>query len=427
MLDWVLGRHKTKKKKPGRRSKPSYDESKRIAAEGDAKARAELAAVEDLEPEFLYLFATDKDPSVRRAVAENDGSPLQADLILARDVDQKVREELAFKIGRLVPSLTEDESDKLAVMAFQVLEILAKDQLPSIRAIVTDEIKHLHNIPQRIIRQLARDVEDAVAGPILEYSPLLNDEQILQIIASGLRGGALEAVARRKDISQPISQAIVDQDEDPAIAELLKNQTAEINEKLMFEIAVRSEAHTDLQLPLVDRGSLSPNTIRRIATFVSAALVERVITVNSLDDNLAHEIRLAVRERIDAGEIPAADADEIAGIGGAAKADELHASNELDDYAMLDGIDAEDIPFLVRAFTLRSGLKEKQVKKMLESGSAKGLCALTWKASLGADIAVSLQRRIGKIPPKSMIHEGAGGSFQMSEEELEWYVDYFAG
>lgn len=428
MLDWVLGRRKgTKKSKGGpRKKKPSYEESKRIAAQGDAQARADLAAHEDLEPEFLYLFATDEDVQVRLAVAENEGSPLQADLILARDIDPKVREELAFKIGRLVPSLTPDESEKLAEMAFQVLEILANDQLPNIRAIIAEEIKHLDNVPRRVVNQLARDVEDTVAGPILEYSPLLNDEQLLQIVASGLRGGALEALARRKNLSQDLSQAIVDQDEDPAIAELLRNETAEISQKLMDEIAVNAETRPELHLPLVDRGSLSTATIRRIAMFVSASLVDRLISANGLTENLAKEIRLAVRGRIDNADSPVDDDDQVVEEDGAERANELYKKYKLDDYAVLDAIDEGDHAFLARAFQLLSGLKPKQVDKMLTSGSAKGLCALTWKAGLGADIAVSLQRRIGKVPPKSMIQEKQGGGYQMDEGELEWYVDYFS-
>lgn len=425
MLDWVLGRRRSRKGGPAR-EKPSYEESKRIAQHGDAKARADLASHEDLEPEFLYLFATDEDVAVRRAVAENDGTPLQADLILARDVDRQVREELAYKIGRLVPTLTPDESEKLAEMAFQVLEILAQDQLPAIRAIVADEIKHLDNVPRRIVDRLARDVEDTVAGPILEYSPLLNDEQLLQIVASGLRGGALEALARRRGLSAELSQVIVERNEDPATAELLRNQTAEISQKLMDEIAIDAEHRPELHLPLVDRGSLSTATIRRIATFVSAALLERLISVNGISESVAKEIRLAVRERIEAAGGGHDDAPiEVAG-DGPARAEKLHKAGKLDDYAMLDAIDDGDIGFLRRAFELLSGLKPNQVSKMLKSESAKGLCALTWKAGLGADIAVSLQRRIGKLPAKSMIHEAPGGGYQMGEEELKWYVDYFA-
>lgn len=421
MLKWVLGNRKGKKKPKKGKKKPPYDEAKRIAAKGNAKARAELAGHEDLEPEFLYFFAQDEDATVRRAVAENDGSPLQADLILARDVDPRVREELAYKIGRLIPQLTEEESEKLAEMTFEVLEILAQDQLPQIRSIIADEIKHLDNIPKRIIKRLAKDIEVAVAGPILEYSPMLNDEQLLQIVTSGLRGGALEAVARRDKLAAEVAEAVVAQDEDGSIAALLSNKTAEITEKLMNEIAIKAETRPRLHLPLVDRGSLSQMTLRRVATFVSNALVERLIKVNALDRSLAKEIRLAVRERIEAGEATSAPEPD-----GADHANALFKNGSLDEFAILDAIDDNDIVFLQRAFSLLSDLPEKQVYKMLESESAKGICALVWKAGLGADIAVSVQRRVAKIPAKSMITEGPNGGFRMNEEELTWYVDYFA-
>lgn len=421
MLKWVLGNRKGKKKRKKGKKKPSYEESKNIAARGSVSARAELAGHEDLEPEFLYYFAQDKDPKVRRAVAENDGSPLQADLILAKDIDPKVREELAYKIGRLIPRLTEEESERLAEMTFEVLEILAKDQLPTIRSIIADEIKHLDNIPKRIIKRLAKDAEEAVAGPILEYSPMLNDEQLMQIVTSGLRGGALEAVARRHNLAAEIAEAVVARDDDGSIAALLKNKTAKITEKLMDEIAIRAEDRPSLHLPLVDRGSLSQMTLRRVATFVSNALVERLISINALDKKLAKEIRLNVRGRIEAGEAtPTPEPD------GADHADALFRNGSLDGFAILDAIDDDDTVFLRRAFSILSELPEKRVIKMLESESAKGICALVWKSGLDADIAVSVQRRVAKIPPKSMIQAEADGKFKMNEEELEWYVDYFA-
>ncbi len=65
-------------------------------------------------------------------------------------------------------------------MTFQFLEILAKNQVPQVRAIIADEIKHLVDVPKRLIKRLTQDAEDAVAGPILKYPPLLSDEQILQ-------------------------------------------------------------------------------------------------------------------------------------------------------------------------------------------------------------------------------------------------------
>ncbi len=46
----------------------------------------------ELRPELLYFLAQDAIPTVRAAVAANEATPVQADLLLARDGDDEVRE-----------------------------------------------------------------------------------------------------------------------------------------------------------------------------------------------------------------------------------------------------------------------------------------------------------------------------------------------
>jgi len=153
MLNWVFG-NIIKKKRKRRRSekrpkgkKPPYEDAKKIAAKGSVEERRNLASHENLEPEILYYFTDDEAPEVRREVANNPGAPLQADLILAKDENDEVRMELARKIGQLVPHLPREQNKRLAEMALEILEILAEDQLPMVRAIISDELKHSKNVP----------------------------------------------------------------------------------------------------------------------------------------------------------------------------------------------------------------------------------------------------------------------------------------
>ena len=116
MLNWVFGTKSKPKRKAGAPRKPAYEKSREIASSGNEEERRRLAEHEDLEPEILYYFATDKSVEVRKAVAINRGTPLQADRILAEDADEGVRIELANKIGRLVPELDPKENARLAEM-----------------------------------------------------------------------------------------------------------------------------------------------------------------------------------------------------------------------------------------------------------------------------------------------------------------------
>jgi hypothetical protein len=117
------------------------DKEQAILQNGSDAERLALAGREDARPEVLYYLAEDKSVDVRRKIANNPTTPVQADAILANDVDEEVRSELARKIGRMIPSLDETEQHDLSDKTLVVLEQLAQDQLPKIRAIIAEEIK----------------------------------------------------------------------------------------------------------------------------------------------------------------------------------------------------------------------------------------------------------------------------------------------
>ncbi len=418
MLSWVLGNRRKKSNK----KRPSYEDAKRIAATGSVAERQELATHETLEPELLYFLAEDKAPEVRREIAKNEGAPLQADQLLARDVIAEVRSELAYKISRLIPTLTKDENDRLTEMALSVLEILANDELPEIRAIVAEEVKFLENVPKPIIKKLAHDAEEIVAAPILEYSPLLSELELVQIIAGGIQGAALLAVARRKGISEQVSDAIVEQDNAPSMIELLKNQAAQISEKAMLVIGMKAPDINDMHRPLVERSNLSVNTMKRIAMFVSASLVERLIELNKLPETVARDLRHSIRERIESGDLrPDDEGPELS----EDKAQRLFDEGKLDDDFLKQAIEKGEISLIPPALSLLSGMESEIVKRILMGDSGKGVVSLTWKAGLSMEIAEMIERRVAQVPTRAMVSCPADGSFPMTEDDMEWYLAYF--
>ena len=78
------------------------------------------------------------------------------DQILTQDTIAVVRSELACKISRLTPTLTEDESSRLIEMALSVLETLANDELPE-RLITNGAGSHCDG--------LSKETIDNKAGP----------------------------------------------------------------------------------------------------------------------------------------------------------------------------------------------------------------------------------------------------------------------
>ena len=416
MLKWITGRKRKERKAP------PYDKARVIAEKGEMEERRDLASNEDLHPEILYYFATDASPEVRRRVAENPGTPLQADKVLAHDVDDEVRCELATKIGRLVPSLSKEENERLTNLAIEVLEILAQDNLPRVRSIVSQEIKQTTNVPHHLVRRLAEDVEEIVSAPVLEYSPLLSGQDLLEIIAGGVAEGALAAVANRRDLAESVVEAVVGIRKADALKALLGNKSAHISEETLDKIAIIATGAAELHEPMVNRENLSLRMIRRIAGFVSASLVDILIERNALNDDVASDIRQAVRKRISKGDFGEDSPDVDTG---GERAQALFEQGSLDEEAVIDAIDERDKTFVCQALVLLSGLPEQAVSKMLNAGSGKAATALAWKSGLSMWAATKLQTRIARIQPKSMIKAREGRSYPMSDADLDWYVDYF--
>jgi len=428
MLNWVFG-NIVKRKRKRRRSekrpkgnKPPYEEAKIIAEKGSVEERRNLASHENLEPEILYYFTDDEAPEVRREVANNPGTPLQADLILAHDTNDEVRMELARKIGQLVPHLPREQNKRLAEMALEVLEILAEDQLPMVRAIIADELKHAQNVPKAMIEKLAQDMEEIVSCPILEFSPLLSKHSLLEIVASGISSGALQAVSKRKNLDSDVSDAVYESGDKDAVGTLLENKTANIKAKTMDKIADEAETNTSWHPPMVQRDDLTPKTIRRIATFVSRSLLDTLIKRNNVNEKLVEDVRKVVRKRIERGDI---EEDSKNLPTGEARAKELFDAGKLNEDAIVSAIQDRELAFIHHALALMSKLPHEAVQKMMTTPSGKGVTALSYKAGLSMNTFEDLQMKIAKVPPKQMVRAKRVGHYPMTEDDIDWYLDFY--
>jgi uncharacterized protein (DUF2336 family) len=427
MLNWVFGSNKKKRrKKPGIGNKPEYKKARKIASSGSVSERQKLAAHEDLEPEILYYFATDNAPEVRREVAENRGTPLQADIILAEDIDEEVRCELARKIGRLVPELDAAESEQLSEMALEVLEILAKDELPRVRAIIAEELKSEVNVPKKIILHLAEDLEDIVSVPILEYSPLLSEADLLEIIARGMKGRALVAVARRRNLEEPVVDTVVSKKNTKATKAVLENKSANISEKTYDAISDEAEDNKEWHNAMVYRDGLPVRTIMRIATFVSAALMEKLIERNSGQKDVVEKLRKTVRGRIEKGEMGEVGEDKDEALKPALeRAEADHKKGVLDEKRVSKALADGDNAYTRYALAFLSELTQETASKMLNTGSAKAITALAWKAGLSMEMAVLIQQKIGRLSSSKLLKPTADGGYPLSQDDLDWYMESF--
>ena len=229
---------------------------------------------DDLGAAMFEYLAGHGAAATRKAVAANPAAPAAVNRLLADDGVEEVRAELAVKIARLMPGLEGRESEETVALTIATLEHLARDTAVRVRSILAEEIKHMDCIPHDVALRLAHDLEEIVSAPILEYSPLLSDADLMEVIACGKVQKAFAAIARRTNLSEKVSDALVQSLDVPAVAALLVNQDAKIRKATMDRIIEQAEEFESWHQPLVMRADLSARAIRRIANFVGAALIE---------------------------------------------------------------------------------------------------------------------------------------------------------
>ena len=386
---------------------------------GKPGGTAELAGRTDAGADVLHYLAVHGAPHTRQAVAANPAAPALANRLLADDACEDVRAELAVKIARLMPGLSERESSHVVALTIETLECLARDATVRVRTILAEEIKYLDCIPRDIVLRLAQDVECVVAAPILEYSPLLSDADLIEIIACGQVQEVLTAIAKRNPVNEPVSDVLVQSLNVPAVAALLINPSARIRKETMERIVDQAEEISAWHLPLALRADLSARVIRRIGSLVGAAILERLAARNDLSDATRIHLNRELRARLaeappDAGGVSAADL-----IAQAKK------EGRLDGAFVEQAAQAGQRETVIVALAELANVSEQTVKKILTAGSAKPLVALVWHTHLSMRLAFKIQTLIMKLPTREVLPARGGVGFPLSKEEMRWHLNYF--
>jgi uncharacterized protein (DUF2336 family) len=410
-----------------RPGEPAYEAAMRIAESEDAEARLALASNADVAPEILYYLAEDEDPRIRLAVARNPATPRHADSFLSRDGDIEVRSELAGKIARLAPELDAEQRETVRKMTVEDLETLARDEMARVRSMISTTLQDVRTAPpdvvNRVIETLARDSDLTVSGPLLENSPLLRDEVLIEIIASPPVQGAVAAISRRWEVSTEVSDAIIDTDEEPAIVSLLRNESAQIREETLDRLIETAAARPGLHEPLVRRPRLSSANALKLAKFVALALVAELKRKNGLDDRTTGLLSEELARRIDEDPEGAVGLESDNPVDERNSAVRLHNNGKLTDKVVSVALASGRRAFLMAALSLRSGLEEPMVHSLISSRNAKAMTALAWKAELNMAFALQLQLRLGNIEPRAAIRPDQDGRFPLSADDMNWQID----
>lgn len=417
----MFGFFKSKKQaQPMSECSKTYKEQKAAMHSDKIEDRMALAIDETTSKEILYYLA-EKDPSpdVRLAVTRNPAMPVQASPVLAQDNSVDVRIALAKRLVELLPGLSQDKHSQLYAFAVESLGTLALDEVLKIRVALSTTLKDHAHTPPKVAGQLARDLEREVSEPILRFCASLSDQDLLEILCKDSPGWLVEAVANRDNVSAQISQAVIDVESEPGGTALILNDGADISDNLLLQIVDKSKDITAWQKPTATRKNLPIAVAREMAKFVDASIRDILTSRDDFDHDMIEEISSVFQRRLD---FMSSDGDDEK--SAEERVRELFNNGELDEKVISDAMAARDRDFMHHAMAKLAKVHPSQVEQILSMQAAKPIVALCWKAKLSMRLAFQMQKEVGHIQPKELIYPKDGSDYPLTEEELEWQLEF---
>ena len=153
-------------------------------------------------------------------------APRPSDLLaLAHNSSTEARQRLLVGVVALCEACP--PSGELSPVLSEIFLTLARQAEREVRQALSEKLAHAEWAPAALVNVLALD-EIEIARPILESSPILQDEDLLRVLIEASLEHQI-AVARRPQISGRVADAVIDQAEPAVLMALTTNRTAEIS------------------------------------------------------------------------------------------------------------------------------------------------------------------------------------------------------
>ncbi len=279
-------------------------------------------------------------------------APRPSDLLaLAHNSSTEARQRLLLGVVALCDACP--PSGELSPVLGEIFLTLARQAEREVRKVLSEKLAHAEWAPAALVNVLALD-EIEIARPILESSPILQDEDLLRVLIEASLEHQI-AVARRPQISGRVADAVIDQAEPAVLMALTTNRTAEISPEGVRRLVEHSRRIAGLRGPLTRHPLLTEALAEQLYQWVGTALRQSIAARFTVNEQA---LGAAVQDAVESVLRPAPAEPEPA------------------DQGDRDEMERRLIDKLQSAGQLRAGLLIRAVREGRLSLFAHGLAAL---------------------------------------------------
>ena len=174
--------------------------------------------------------------------------------VLNGDSNIVEREQLFRNMAQLYSYVSDRCDDEQVAQYDEVLCQLAELVESEARAYVAKLLAPLDRAPGNVVVKLAND-EIEVAQPLLEFSNVLSDDDLIEIIANQSEEHRV-AIAGRTQVPERVGEAIVEHGETASVIKLVRNTNAEIGQQALERLAERAASDAAIAADLRGREDL---------------------------------------------------------------------------------------------------------------------------------------------------------------------------
>lgn len=249
------------------------------------------------------------------------------------------------------------------------------DASPLVRQAMAEVFAGSADAPPAIVAALSVD-QPSVASPILEFSPLLVDADLVDIVATG-HADTQCAIARRTELPPSVCAAIAEVGHPSAALELIENPLAALASFSLDRIVERHGHLAAIRESLLTRDDLSPATRLALAERLSSTLANFVTARQWLAPDRAQRVTHEALERSTVN-----IAAQSRGEGMTALIKHLRAAGHLNAGLILRALLSGNMDLFEESLVELSGLSRSRVAGILHDRGSVSLNALLTRAGL---------------------------------------------
>ena len=332
----------------------------------------------------------------RKIQAQMELTQKDVDLLMQNPAPE-VRSKTAQKVSLQYQGLISENERKIAEDIFR---LIANDVEIKVRQDLAESLKKCQSLPRDIVQKIIDDVA-SVARPMIQYSDLLTEQDLIEIV-KGHDEEKQIAVASREKVPFRVSETLIEEASQKPVVVLVSNNLADISDYAYQRLIERFRDCEEIHRPLLMRSHVPVRILEKLINVVSDNLKQQLLMRRDLPAPLITAIVSQTREKAILSLSEASTENEVRTL-----VIHLNGVNRLTPNLILRAACVGDMKFFEYALAMRAGIPIRNARVLIYDSGQMGLERLYEEADLPPEMYPAVQLAVKTY--REMIEETEDG------------------